>query len=83
MAHRSPCALKPADNGRSTLLALIALLVGGLFWLVMTLAHWRVPIDVLARLLPVEVAADTFDGEAWLSVAAYRVTGLRVRGLPP
>ena len=25
MAHRSPCALKSADNGRSTLLALIAL----------------------------------------------------------
>jgi hypothetical protein len=47
------------------------------------LAHWRVPIDVLARLLPVEVAADTFDGEAWLNVSAYRVTGLRVRGLPP
>ena len=47
------------------------------------LAHWRVPIDVLARLLPIDVAADTFDGEAWLEVAAYRVTGLRVRGLPP
>jgi uncharacterized protein YqjF (DUF2071 family) len=47
------------------------------------LAHWRVPIDVLARLLPAEVAADTFDGEAWLSIAAYRVAGLRVRGLPP
>jgi uncharacterized protein len=47
------------------------------------LAHWRVPIDVLARLLPADVAADTFDGEAWLAVAAYRVAGLRARGLPP
>ncbi len=47
------------------------------------LAHWRVSIDVLARLLPAELAADTFDGEAWLGLAAYRVAGLRVRGLPP
>jgi uncharacterized protein YqjF (DUF2071 family) len=47
------------------------------------LAHWRVPIDVLARLLPAELAADTFDGEAWLAIAAFRVAGLRIRGLPP
>ena len=47
------------------------------------LAYWRAPIDLLARLLPVEVAADTFDGEAWLSIAAYRVAGLRIRGLLP
>ena len=47
------------------------------------LGYWRAPIDVLARLLPADVAADTFDGEAWVAVSAYRVTGLRVRGLPP
>lgn len=47
------------------------------------LAHWPVELDRLARLLPPELAADTFDGQAWAGVAAYRVTGLRVRGLPP
>ena len=47
------------------------------------LAHWRVELDELARLLPPELPVDTFEGEAWLGIAAYRVESLRVRGLPP
>ncbi len=46
-------------------------------------AHWRVEPAALARLLPPELAVDTFDGEAWLGVVALRVTNLRLRGLPP
>jgi hypothetical protein len=47
------------------------------------LAYWPVALGELARLLPPELAVDTFGGEAWLGISAYRVTGLRVRGLPP
>lgn len=47
------------------------------------LAHWPVALDALARVLPPELAVDAFDGRAWAGVAAYRVSGLRVRGLPP
>ena len=47
------------------------------------LAHWGVPPEQLARLLPPGLAADTFGGAAWLGVSAYRVTGFRLRGLPP
>ncbi|HEY4346448.1 MAG TPA: DUF2071 domain-containing protein [Gaiellaceae bacterium] len=47
------------------------------------LAHWRVELDVLARELPPGLPLDTFDGEAWVGIASYRVEGLRVRGLPP
>jgi hypothetical protein len=47
------------------------------------LAHWRVELDQLARLLPPELPVDTFEGEAWLGIAAYRVESLRIRGLPP
>lgn len=47
------------------------------------LAHWRVGLDALARLLPPELPVDTFDGEAWLGMIACRVEALRVRGLPP
>ena len=47
------------------------------------LAHWRVELDELARLLPPELPVDTFEGEAWLGIAAYRVESLRLRGLPP
>jgi uncharacterized protein YqjF (DUF2071 family) len=46
-------------------------------------AHWPVAIDALARLLPPELAVDTFDGEAWLGLVACRVEAMRVRGLPP
>jgi uncharacterized protein YqjF (DUF2071 family) len=47
------------------------------------LAHWRVPPERLARLLPPGLAADTFDGAAWLGISAFRVTVFRLRGLPP
>ena len=46
-------------------------------------AHWRVEQAALARLLPPELAVDTFAGEAWLGIVALRVANLRVRGLPP
>jgi uncharacterized protein YqjF (DUF2071 family) len=47
------------------------------------LAHWAVPPPELTRLLPPELTLDTFGGEAWLGVVAFRVRNLRLRGLPP
>src|SRR5436190_20585156 len=47
------------------------------------LAFWPVELGELACLLPPEVAADAHDGCAWMGIGAYRVTGLRLRGLPP
>ena len=35
----------------------------------------RSPLDELARLLPPELAADTFDGEAWLGIVRFRRRG--------
>ena len=46
-------------------------------------AHWRVELAELARLLPPELTLDTFGGEAWLGIVPFRLTGLRLRGLPP
>jgi uncharacterized protein len=46
-------------------------------------AHWRVEPEALARLLPPELAVDTFAGGAWLGIVALRVANLRLRGLPP
>ncbi len=47
------------------------------------LAHWRVGLSELARLLPPGLPLDTFDGEAWLGIIPFRLTNLRLRGLPP
>lgn len=46
-------------------------------------AHWRAPADPLRTLLPDGLELDLFEGEAWIGVSAFAVTGLRVRGLPP
>jgi len=47
------------------------------------IAHWPAPPSELTRLLPPELELDTFGGEAWLGVVAFRVRNLRLRGLPP
>jgi len=47
------------------------------------LAHWPAPPGELTRLLPPELELDTFAGESWLGVVAFRVRNLRLRGLPP
>lgn len=46
-------------------------------------AHWPVALVALARLLPSELVVDTHDGEAWLGIVPFRLTNLRLRGLPP
>jgi uncharacterized protein YqjF (DUF2071 family) len=52
-------------------------------WEELLFAHWRVPADALGALIPNGLELDLFDGEAWLGVTPFRVTNLRMRGLPP
>ncbi|HEX7049060.1 MAG TPA: DUF2071 domain-containing protein [Longimicrobiales bacterium] len=51
-------------------------------WCELLFAHWPLPPDILRPLVPARLALDTFDDSAWVSVAAFRLTGLRARGLP-
>lgn len=51
-------------------------------WLSLTLAHWRVPPVLLRAHLPAGVALDTHDGDAWLSLVAFAVRGMRPRFVP-
>lgn len=46
-------------------------------------AHWCVPADELRRHVPAALELETHRGDAWLGIAAFRVTGLRLRGLLP
>ena len=52
-------------------------------WDDLLFAHWRVSIDELSSLIPGSLDIDTFDGDAWLGITPFRLTGLRVRGTPP
>lgn len=52
-------------------------------WEELAFLHWRVDPDGLRRLLPPEAPLDLWDGEAWLGIVPFRITNMRVRGLPP
>ena len=52
-------------------------------WHDLLFAHWPVPEATLARHLPPGLRLDTFEGRAWLGVVPFRMTGVRLAGLPP
>lgn len=52
-------------------------------WHDLLFAHWPLPPSVLAPLIPPGLALDTFDGRAWIGVIPFRMSGVRLRGLPP
>ena len=51
-------------------------------WHDLLFAHWPVAHDVIQRAVPDGLPVDTFEGKAWVSVAAFNLRGLRGRGLP-
>ncbi len=52
-------------------------------WEDLCFVHWPVDPAELARHLPESVQVDVHDGAAWLGVVPFRITHLRMRGLPP
>jgi uncharacterized protein YqjF (DUF2071 family) len=57
--------------------------VMGQTWEDLLFAHWTVPPALLREKVPAPLELDLFDGAAWLGVTPFRVTGLRLRGVPP
>jgi uncharacterized protein YqjF (DUF2071 family) len=52
-------------------------------WEELAFLHWRVDADAVRALLPHGLELDMHDGAAWLGVTPFRVTGFRLRGVPP
>ena len=52
-------------------------------WEDLCFVHWPVDPAELSRHLPESVELDVRDGAAWLGIVPFRITHLRVRGLPP
>jgi uncharacterized protein len=52
-------------------------------WRRLLFAHWPVPTEPLAKLLPPGLTLDTFEGQAYIGVLPFHMTGVRVRPLPP
>src|SRR3990172_4862424 len=51
-------------------------------WHDLLFANWPVKADHLRPLLPPGVELDLRDGEAWLSVIPFHMTGIGLRGFP-
>jgi uncharacterized protein len=55
----------------------------GQTWRDLLFAHWPVRPDALRAVVPPSIPLDTWEGDAWIGVTPFVVTGWRPRGLPP
>ncbi len=51
-------------------------------WHDLLFMHWPVPVDVMRTLVPDSLDIDTFDGDAWIGVVPFWMSGVRTRFLP-
>jgi uncharacterized protein YqjF (DUF2071 family) len=51
-------------------------------WNDLLFAHWPVPTEQIAALLPAGLEPDTFQGSAWLGVVPFWLERIKFRGLP-
>ena len=52
-------------------------------WDDLLFAHWRVPAEEIARLVPQGLEVDQHDGSGWIGVTPFLLTGFRLRGTVP
>jgi uncharacterized protein YqjF (DUF2071 family) len=51
-------------------------------WRDLLFAHWPVPTKSLQPWLPTGLSIDHFDGQAWIAIVPFLMTGIRFRGCP-
>ena len=51
-------------------------------WNDLLFAHWPIETALLRPLIPPALELDTFDGQGWLAVTPFHMTGVRLRGTP-
>jgi uncharacterized protein len=52
-------------------------------WHGLLFAHWSLPPAAVRAAVPDALSLDTYEGQAWLGIVPFVLTGLRLRGLPP
>ena len=52
-------------------------------WNDLLFAHWPVAPESLRALIPAVLPLDTFNGQCWVAVTPFHMTGVRGRWLPP
>lgn len=51
-------------------------------WEELLFLHWPIPFESIRRLIPERITIDTFEGIAWIGLVPFRISKLRLRGLP-
>src|SRR6266581_4012422 len=51
-------------------------------WHDLLFSHWPVDVALLRPLIPAELQIDTYDGQAWIGVVPFHMTGVRPRFVP-
>ena len=52
-------------------------------WHDLIFAHWPIAVEQLRSLIPAGLRIDTYEGQAWVGVVPFRMSGIRPRLLPP
>ena len=52
-------------------------------WSDLLFAHYPIQFEVLRKLIPESLNLDTYNGTCWIGVVPFRMSGVRLRGLPP
>jgi uncharacterized protein len=52
-------------------------------WNDLLFAHWPIAPDVLRPLVPAELPLDIYNGQCWVAVAPFHMSGIRARMMPP
>jgi uncharacterized protein len=52
-------------------------------WHDLLFAHWPVPAAAMRKLVPEHLTLDAFDGQCWVGVVPFHMSGIRRRELPP
>jgi uncharacterized protein len=51
-------------------------------WLELLFAHYPIDLETVRARVPPSLELDSYDGHAWVSVAAFRIDPFRTRGVP-
>ncbi len=51
-------------------------------WTDLLFLHWPIPAACLRALIPAKLEPDLFQGQAWLGVVPFRMSGVRPRFFP-
>ncbi|MBU6359987.1 MAG: DUF2071 domain-containing protein [Chloroflexi bacterium] len=52
-------------------------------WLDLLLMYWCVPVEDLRPLIPASLQIDIFEGNAWIAVVPFHMSGVYVRTICP